>query len=109
MAVPSDENKAHCKYCKCNIKAKYQDLNIHLKTKKHQISVPFKTVSLTEVFKATKSSAASRVEGAIAMFLTCHCAISSCDHMVDLLKNNISDCKVINDVKMHRTKCSQIL
>ena len=46
------------------------------------------------------------------MFLSCHCAITNCencDHMVDMLKHNISDCKAIDDVKMHRTKCANII
>lgn len=110
MAVPGDENRAYCKYCTCKIKAKYQDLKIHLNTKKHKISVPFKTIApLTDIFKATKSNESSNLEGSIAMFLSCHCAISSCDHLVDLIKNNIYDCKVVSDVKMHRTKCSNII
>ena len=43
------------------------------------------------------------------MFLSCHGRISNCDHMVDMLKHNISNCKTIDDVKMHRTKCANII
>ena len=28
--------------------------------------------------------------------------------MVDILKHNISNCKAIDDVKMHRSKCTNI-
>ena len=42
------------------------------------------------------------------MFLSCHCAITNCDHMADMLKHNISNCLAIDDVKMHCTKCTNI-
>ena len=29
--------------------------------------------------------------------------------MVDMLKHNIFNCKAIDDVKMHRTKCTNII
>ena len=34
-AVVVDDTKASCKFCKCDIKAKYQDLKQHSQTKKH--------------------------------------------------------------------------
>ena len=43
------------------------------------------------------------------MFIRCHCAITNSDHMVDMLKHNIFTCKAIDDVKMHRTKCTNII
>ena len=43
------------------------------------------------------------------MFLSCHCAITNCDHMFDMLTNNISNFKATDDVKMHRTKCTILL
>ena len=42
------------------------------------------------------------------MFLSCHCAIANCDHLVDIMKNNISS-KDVDDVKMHRSKCTSII
>jgi hypothetical protein len=36
IAVPGDATKAHCKYCKCYVKAKLQDLKLHADTKKHK-------------------------------------------------------------------------
>ena len=34
------------------------------------------------------------------MFISCHCAVTNCEHMVDMLKHNISNFKAIDDVKM---------
>ena len=42
------------------------------------------------------------------MFLSCHCAIANCDHLVDMMKNNIGN-KNVDDVKMHRSKCTNII
>ena len=42
------------------------------------------------------------------MVLSCHCAIANCDHLVDMMKNNISN-KDVDDVKMHRSKCTNII
>jgi hypothetical protein len=64
---------------------------------------------VNETFKPNKSDETSELEGSIAMFFACHCAISNCDHLIDLLKNNIPDCKVVSGAKMHRTKCSNII
>ena len=92
----SDENKAHCKCCRCDIRAKYQDLKNHAASKKNKTSVPFKpVVPLTSTFKVVKNNERHNIEGSIAMFLSCLCAISHCDHLVDMLKNNIRDCKNI--------------
>lgn len=35
MVVPGDDTRAHCKYCKTELKAKYQDLKNHAQCKKH--------------------------------------------------------------------------
>ena len=43
------------------------------------------------------------------MFLSSHSAISNCDHVVDMLKHAISNCITIDDVKMHQSKCTNIV
>ena len=49
------------------------------------------------------------MEGNIALFLCCHSAISNCDHLVEMLKNKVCDSKIITNMRMHRTKCSNII
>ena len=44
-AVVGDDTKAFCKFCKCDIKAKYQDLKQHRQTKKHLSACPFKNTT----------------------------------------------------------------
>ena len=67
-----------------------------------------KTISITEFCKP-KCQETSKLEGNIAMFMSCHCAIMNCDHLVDLCKNTIHDSKIASKLKMHRTKCSAII
>ena len=109
MEVPGNYNKTRCKYCNCELKAKYQDLKNHIKSKKHVAALSVQNITpLTNIFKCTSSSASSKIESSIAMFLSCHCAIANCDHLVDMMKNNISS-KDVDDVKMHRSKCTSII
>ena len=34
---------------------------------------------------------------------------ANCDHLIDMLRNYLSDCKVIGYVKMHGSKCANII
>ena len=43
------------------------------------------------------------------MFICCHSSFNSCDHLVNLCKNFISDSKIANKVKMHHNKCGNIV
>ena len=98
IAPSDDENKAFCKFCRCSLNAKYQDLKSHALTNKHKRSLPFKATPLTSSFIKEKNNDSHVLEESIAMFLSCHSAISNCDHMVDMLKHNISNCKTTDDV-----------
>lgn len=40
MPVAGDSGRAYCKFCKCMLKAKFQDLKIHATTKKHKKCSP---------------------------------------------------------------------
>ena len=70
MSIHGDVTKARCKYCKCKMKAKIQDLKKHAETKKHKNAVPFRDMPpLTFVFRTTQSNESSKVEGSVAMFV----------------------------------------
>ena len=45
----------------------------------------------------------------VTMFLNCQCAIENFDHLINMLKNNTSDNRVIDGEKMHRSKCTDII
>uniref|UniRef100_A0A0L8IC08 DUF4371 domain-containing protein n=1 Tax=Octopus bimaculoides TaxID=37653 RepID=A0A0L8IC08_OCTBM len=43
------------------------------------------------------------------MFICCHSSFNSCDHLIKLCKNYMSDSDIISKVKLHRTKCANIV
>ena len=83
-STEADEDKAYCMYCVCDLNAKYQDLKLHSQCMYHKKSLPHKAVPLTTSFINPGNNEAHNIEGCIAMFLRCHCAITNCDHMVDM-------------------------
>ncbi len=58
-----DENKAYCKFCRCEVNAKYQDLKVHALSKKHKKSLPFKAVPITSSLIKKKNNEAHNFEG----------------------------------------------
>ena len=89
-----------CNFCKCDIKAKYQDLKQHKQTKKHMPACPFKSRTL-DSFVKTECDKTSQLEDDIALFLCCHSAIANCIYLVDMFKNKVCDNKMITNMKMH--------
>ena len=85
--------------------------NCHFRAQcmKQKKSLPYKAVPLTTSFINPGNNESHNIEGCIAMFLICHCAITNCDQMVDMVKHNISNCKAIDDVKMHRAMSRNII
>ena len=67
-AVIGDDFKAFYKFCKCDINAKYQDLEQHKQTKKHISASPFKNRTLDSYLKI-KCDKTSQLEGNIALLL----------------------------------------
>lgn len=108
VPVAADVSKAFCKFCKCDIKAKYQDLKQHAKSKKHLKACPF-TERTLDSFITVKNSETAELEASISTFLCCHSAISNCDHLVDLCKRNLTANKTVSEMRMHRTKCTHII
>ena len=106
--MAADACKAFCKFCKCDIKAKYQDLKQHTKSKKHFKARPFTTRAL-DSFMTVKSFKTAELEASISTFLGCHSAISDCDHLVDICKRNLPTNKTVSEMKMHQTKCTRII
>ena len=70
--------------------------------------MPYQAVPFTLLIKP-ENNEAHKIEGCIAMFFSFDYATTNCDHMVDMLKHNIYNCKATDDVKMHCTKCTDII
>lgn len=111
--VQSDPTLAHCKFCKCNLKAHYNLLSEHTKTKKHvsaakpfssfrQPKIPFKPVSKT-------IEETAEAEAGITLFVTSHCALRNVDHLVQLNKRIFKTAKDIDNIHLARTKCTALV
>lgn len=83
------------------------DLINHSKTNKHtQAAEPFSSQRQQKLSFCEQLSSSSAVEGSMALFL---CAIASCDHLGEMCKHNFNDSEAAKGIKMHRTKCSEII
>lgn len=102
--------KAHCKFCKCDLTAKYVDLVNHSKTNKHiQAAEPFSSLRQKKLNFTEQSHSSSAAEGSIAHFLCVHSAIASCDHLSEMCKHYFKDSEGARNIRMHRTKCSEMI
>ncbi|XP_029639437.1 uncharacterized protein LOC115214381 [Octopus sinensis] len=106
--VPSAQYKAQCRYCRRNMLAKYSLLVSHGEAKKHKAPTPQQMIPLTNFIK-TKNDKISMLETNLAMFICCYSSFNSCDHLIELCKNYMSDSDIISKVKLHRTKCANIV
>lgn len=111
LEVPTDSTKGRCNYCKCDINAKYTDILRHSKSQKHKVSVPIATsnVSIRSHVSTKSCVKTAACEASISLFLSSHCAIRNCDHLVDMCKCHFSETDVGSKLKMHRTKCTEII
>jgi len=104
--MKNDPEKAFCKICCTQIRARKADLINHSNTAKHlnsikvvrihpQGSINFKPISLKS----------HHTQAAMALFVSTHSAILSMDHLGELCNNYFPE----NSFKLHRTKCSAII
>jgi len=86
------------------------DLINHSKTNKHtQAAEPFSSQRQQKLSFCEQSSSLLAAEGSMALFLCAHSAIASCDHLGEMCKHNFNDSEAAKGIKMHRTKCSEII
>lgn len=98
------------RFCKCDLAAKHNDLITHSKSAKHiSASEPFSTNRQKKINFPEKSNDLAKAEISMALFVSAHCAISNSDHMTELCRTAFHDSKIASNVKMHRTKCSEII
>lgn len=104
----TDKTKAYCKYCKCNIQCKLSDLILHANTKKHKAANKSQLLECKIPFKPI-STKTQEQEAAIALYISKHSAIAPIDHLSSLCKNKFDDSVSCTQMKLHRTKCTNII
>lgn len=45
----------------------------------------------------------------LALYISEHSSVSCIDHLTDLVKSAFPDSKITNDLKMHCTKCTEVI
>ncbi len=89
-------------------------LVIHEKTEKHKkrsARHPINTQPLDKVFPVLPkgpSSIVRELEIRLAVTITCHCSISTIDHLGEVLVSHGKD-TIFSQLRLHRTKCSKII
>ncbi|XP_039312918.1 uncharacterized protein LOC105206106 isoform X2 [Solenopsis invicta] len=113
--LSTDKYMVFCKYCKCSLKAHRALLIEHTKTSKHiKAAEPFSNqkqlkLQLDQSSASAYSLETVTVELKMILFVTCHCAIRSVDHLSSLIKPSFKTVHKFNEIKLHRTKAVAIL
>lgn len=101
-----DTAKAYCKYCKCTIIAKKYCLKQHILTSKHmKYAAPMKCQSKIEFPRMQIQLDTQRAESSLALFVCEHTSTLTVDHLSQMCKKHF----LIADIKLHRTKCTNII
>lgn len=110
-----DGTKAYCKVCKCDLRAHKTDLIKHQQSSKHQAHASAIAIqpNINRFLQPINKNTITKLELRLAVHVSCHSAISTIDHLSTLVKNEMkalnSDNKIVDNVKLHRTKCSALL
>ncbi|KAH0557774.1 hypothetical protein KQX54_011659 [Cotesia glomerata] len=112
--VPGDSQAAHCKLCKSNLEAHKKNLNHHLNSTKHKEAIKRdKTIVLNQkidtFIKPTILEERKIVELRIAAFIAKNCSIHAVDELSVLINSLDKSNKTLNDIKLHRTKCTSLV
>lgn len=106
--VPTDKTKVRCRFCQCLLSCKYSGLRDHSKSEKHvKAAKPFSCARQSKLnfLPKVQSLTTARAEAGISLFVSVHCAIQCVDHLSELSKH----CFQMSDLKIHRTKCSEVI
>lgn len=111
--VQGNGSKVMCIWCNIEFNARIFEIKRHLESKKHtEKSRPFAsnqtTLSIEKVDTCGKPEV-HRAEALLSMFVAEHTAILPIDHLGLLCAKAFTDSKAVRDMKLHRTKCSEIL
>lgn len=112
LEVPNDSTRAYCKVCRVTLRAQKADLKKHADSSKHKqnsasiISQP----KLKDVLPVAKTL--TKFEIKLAVFVACHTAIKSVDHLTELININSPTAGSSSEnfnLQLHRTKCTAII
>lgn len=112
--VPEDQNKAFCKACCSSFICGKTEINKHSNGVKHKENLKSieNTPNIKSIFQIN-SSEVNKVKTAeikISAFFSEHnIAFQTIDHLIPVLKNVLPDSKILENLTLGRTKCTQII
>lgn len=107
LKTVGDQSKAMCRYCKMEICAHHGNLLQHANTDKHKKnSKPFSSTRLTDISFTVSypSTINQKAELQLASYIACHTAVSSVDHLGELVNSAFK-----KDLSIHRTKYTALI
>lgn len=82
----------------------------HEKTKKHQKALKLLNIDVQSKIPFMKNSdEVQKSEARLALYIAKHSSISCVDHLVSVEKANLTDSRIVEQIKLKRSKCSAIL
>lgn len=108
--VSGTTTKAMCAYCKVEMSARLNDIKRHLNSKKHvEKSKPFQPTQTTLVIEKVATPASQTAEALLSLYIAEHSSVLPIDHLSELCKRALSNSKGVQNMKLHRTKCGEII
>lgn len=109
-----NDTKAWCKACRCPLIAHKKDLVEHSKTKKHDQSLKLSNLigqssKMSDFFEKPVKEPRKVAELKIAAYVAEHSSLKSVDHLGTLIKNLDPASLVLQDLKLHRSKCTALI
>ena len=111
--VRSDGEKAFCKVCRAEIRAHRADLVKHSTSAKHKQNIAKISggqKSIKSIF-CKKEDKISKFEIRLSIYVACHSAIRSVNHLGELLNEEMpsTSSSTSLNLRLHRTKCSALI
>lgn len=91
-----------CRHHTANHHQLYNKLLLYLFTGNKEL--PFKVIT-----KESSSRPSDAAEGTLTLFIAEHCSTMSVDHLGELCSKCFKDSKATDGLKLHRTKCTEIM
>lgn len=99
-----------CTVCKCQVKDKKYNAEMHAKSKKHkQLSEQLALTPSVATHFTSASKTMKIFDIRWSVGIACHSAIRATDHLGEIVQNSSSKNDFLHNLKIHRTKCTSIL
>ncbi|XP_051170499.1 uncharacterized protein LOC127287550 [Leptopilina boulardi] len=110
--IANGKPEAFCKLCNCHIRAHHGDLIAHSKRVKHverEKALNRKQQKRLHNYNVVIEDKDKILEIKLSVFVALHCAVRGVDHLCEMLKLIAKGSPQLENLRLHRTKCSTLL